>query len=79
MNVNRYEHSAELGWKADTEGGVAELIFGYGLNMEDLPNDMPGHIRAFIRQLIAVKPSLDEVQRYLNKATEEYAQQAGWR
>lgn len=74
----RYEHSAELGWKADSEGGIAELIFGYGLSMDDLPNDMPPHIRAFIRQLNAVKPSLDEVRRYLEKATQDYAQRAGW-
>jgi hypothetical protein len=70
--MSRYEHSAALGWKADCEGGIAELIFGYGLSMEDLPNDMPPHIRAFIRQLIAVKPSLREVQKYLEKAVSEY-------
>lgn len=76
---SRYEHSAELGWRADREGGVAELIFGYGLSVEDLPNDMPPHIRAFVRKLILDKPYLEEVKKYLEGATTEYAQKAGWR
>lgn len=75
----RYEHSADLGWKADQEGGLAELIFGYGLKTEDLPNDMPPHIRALVRQLILARPYFDEVQRYLENATEEYARREGWR
>jgi len=70
--MTRYEHSADLGWKANCEGGVHELIFCYGLRMEDLPNDMPPHIRAFIRQLNAVRPSLEEVRKYLDKAVNEY-------
>ena len=72
MSGSRYEHSADLGWKADSEGGVAELIFGYGLRMEDLPNDMPPEIRRKIRQLIAVEPVLEDVRKYLEKAVNEY-------
>jgi hypothetical protein len=68
----RYEHSADMGWKADSEGGVAELIWGYGLRMEDLPNDMPPPIRAKIRELLAVTPALEEVRRYLENAVNEY-------
>lgn len=76
--MSRYEHSADLGWKMQSEGSVQELIFGYGLSMEDLPNDMPPHIRAFIRKLLLDKPCLDEVGKYLDNATEEYAREVGW-
>lgn len=76
--MSRYEHSADLGWRADREGGLADLIFECDLRMEDLPNDMPGHIRAFVRQLIMSKPYLEEVQRYLEGATAEYARKVGW-
>lgn len=68
----RYEHSADMGWKADSEGGVAELIFGYGLRMTELPNDMPPLIRAKIKLLLAVDPVLREVSDYLEKAVREY-------
>jgi hypothetical protein len=70
--MSRYEHSADLGWKAGCEGGVTELIFGYGLSMEDLPNDMPPNIRALVKQLLDVGPSLRELQDYLEKAVNEY-------
>ena len=68
----RYEHSADLGWKSDCEGGVEQLIFNYGLRMEDLPNDMPPPMRAKIKQLIEIEPVLEEVRRYLEKAVNEY-------
>jgi hypothetical protein len=70
--VSRYEHSADLGWKADCEGGVAEMIFGYGLCMEDLPNDMPPEIRAHIKRILMVKSALEAVEQYLEKAVNDY-------
>ena len=68
----RYEHSAELGWKTDSEGGVPAMIFGYGLRMEDLPNDMPPHIRALVKKLNEAAPAVEELERYLEKAVNEY-------
>lgn len=70
--MSRYEHSADMGWKADSQGGVDALIFGYGLRMEDLPNDMPAPLRARVRELLAVKPALEEVRQYLEKAVNDY-------
>lgn len=70
--MSRYEHSADLGWRSDCEGSLHELIFGFGLRMEDLPNDMPPPIRAKIRQLLAVDPVLREVRTYLEKAVSDY-------
>lgn len=70
--MSRYEHSADMGWKANSEGSLQELIFGYGLRMVDLPNDMPPAMRANIRQLIAVDPILREVRQYLEKAVNDY-------
>lgn len=70
--MSRYEHSADLGWKAGSEGGLTELIWGYGLRMDDLPNDMPPEIRRLVRQLLAVTPALREVERYLEKAVMDY-------
>lgn len=69
----KYENSAELGWKADNEGGALELIFGYGLDIEDLPDDMPTHIRAYIRQILTVAPAVEAVEQYLDKAVSDYA------
>lgn len=68
----RYEHSADMGWKSDSEGSLHELIFGYGLRMEELPNDMPPAMRAKIRQLLAVEPVLIEVRQYLEAAVNAY-------
>lgn len=35
--MSRYESRQEIATKADYEGGVLELVFGYGLFPEDLP------------------------------------------
>lgn len=70
--MSRYEHSADMGWKADCEGGVAELIFGYGVRMEDLPNDMPPEMRRKIKLLIEIEPVLEEVRKYFEKAVNDY-------
>jgi hypothetical protein len=64
--MGKYASVLELAQKADDEGGVASFVFGYGIDMDDLPPDLPAHIRAFFRQLNAVKPSLQEVSRYLD-------------
>lgn len=70
--MSRYEHSADMGWKANSEGSLQELIFGYGLRMVDLPNDMPPAMRAKIRQLLEVEPVLIEVRQYLEAAVNAY-------
>lgn len=70
--MSKYATSAELGMKSDSEGGFCELLFGYGLDIEDLPDDMPGPVRAFVRQLKACENSLNEIERYLDKAVADH-------
>ena len=69
--MGKYASVLELAQKADDEGGVASFVFGYGVDTDDLPPDLPSHIRAFFRQLNAVKPSLQEISRYLNGVVED--------
>lgn len=78
MNGTRYEHSAEMGWEADCKGGAAQLIFGGTLTPEDLPDDMPSVMRAYVRKLLMDKPCLDELQKYLDQATTAYATAHRW-
>lgn len=70
---SKYPTSADLGRAADSEGGVLELLFGYGLELEDLPADLPTHVRAFIRQILAVTPAVEAVEAFLDKAVSDYA------
>lgn len=71
--MSKYEHSAELGWKVDSEGGLPEFVFGYGVSIEDLPEDTPTPIRAYFRQILAVTPAIEAVEKYLDKAVSDYA------
>lgn len=63
--MSAYNSSRELAAKMDSEGGLADLLFGYGLSPDDLPDDMPGSIWDKINTLLDIKPLYDEVQSWL--------------
>lgn len=37
--MSSYESREELADKIDYEGGIYDMLFGYGLHRDDLPND----------------------------------------
>lgn len=39
--MSAYESRAEVAAKIDWEGGFFEAVFGYGITLEDLPEDDP--------------------------------------
>lgn len=50
--MSKYESSGELARKADYEGGLDAMLFGYGLRVGDLPDDT--EIVAAVKKLLAV-------------------------
>ena len=68
----RYENSAELGWKIDSEGGLCEMLFGYGLHVEELPHDLPDEIRRLIGKLLSIQWMVEEVEQYFCEAVATY-------
>ena len=60
-----YNSSHELAAKMDSEGGLGEFIFGYGLNTDDLPDDMPADIKAKFLSLLDMKETYEEISEFL--------------
>lgn len=44
--MSKYENRQEIANKLDYEGGIYEFVFGYGLDVYDLPQDDTELIRA---------------------------------
>ena len=70
--MSKYASSGELAAKADWEGGLDEMIFGYGLELKDLPDDMPAHIVNAIAKVLDVSTYFEQAQDYLNTKLENY-------
>jgi hypothetical protein len=53
--MSRYENRQELANKIDWEGGIHEMLFGYGLSRGDLPQDDDELLVAFeyVEELLA--------------------------
>lgn len=62
--MSKYVSSSDLKQKADWEGGILELIFGYGLSAKDLPDDLPGDIRTAFYILISAGTWVDLINEY---------------
>ena len=45
--MSRYENRQELADKIDWEGGLYDMLFGYGLSRHDLPKDDAELLAAF--------------------------------
>jgi hypothetical protein len=65
--VSRYASSGELARKADNEGGLDGLLFGYGLRVSELPDDMPAEIVTAIKKLLAVAGAYEQAEAYLEE------------
>ena len=66
-----YQSSAEMAAHADEEGGITELIFGRGMELSELPDDIPNEIYEAIDQLINVKPRVEQISAYLDSKLAE--------
>ena len=76
--TRRYNSCRELGQKMDSEGGLAEMLYGYGLSVEDLPDDMPATIREQVEFLLTAQEAHDNVQSYLYEQAEAGSQPGDW-
>lgn len=60
----KYDSRQEVADKADYEGGPLELVFGYGLSVDDLP-EADLELREALRDLLACKPAIDRFEDLL--------------
>ena len=63
--MTKYESMQELANKADWEGGIDELIFGYGLTLDELPDDASDEVRQLVGKLLGVKDALWRLQELM--------------
>ncbi len=61
---SRYESRQDLANKADYEGGILEMLFGYGLSVDDVPED-DQELRDAIAACLTIKPALDHLESLL--------------
>jgi hypothetical protein len=59
----------ELAAKVDWEGGVAEAITGYGLTLDDLPEDAPAYIKANWKIVQESASAIERIQVWLDEQT----------
>lgn len=76
--MSSYNSSRELAIKMASEGGLADLMFGYGLDEDDLPEDMDGEIFEKILGLLKMGPVYDEVQTWLYARMEDDPSPGDW-
>lgn len=60
----RYDSRQEVADKADYEGGPLDLVFGYGLSVDDLPED-DTELREALRDLLACRPAIERFEALL--------------
>lgn len=63
--MGTYNSSREMAMKMDDEGGLGELIFGYGFQPVDIPADMPPRMRSKLMDLLDMRTVYSEVQTWL--------------
>jgi hypothetical protein len=63
--VATYANRHELFCKADYEGGILELIFGYGLSLDDLPENDP-ELRQAVADVLAAGPAIERLEWMLD-------------
>lgn len=65
-----YRSRQEVADKADYEGGVLDFVFGYGLSVDDLPED-DMELRDALAALLAMRPALDHFKDLLPEPGED--------
>lgn len=72
--MSRNFSDQEFAWAVDSEGGVFDALFGYGLTAADLA-DKEGKLYRAVAALDAMRPEinalLDEIDLALEEALEE--------
>ncbi len=53
-----YRTRQEFADKVDSEGGLAEFLFGYGMNPNDAPDD---EVRALVKEILKAQDAFDEL------------------
>lgn len=76
--MSAYNSSRDLAEKVAYEGGLAEMIFSYGLGLDDLPDDMPENIRVCLTHVIGVSDSYEQVQKFLYEEADKDPQPGDW-
>ena len=49
--MGSYRNANDLAVKADSEGGLEAMIWGYGLSVKDLPPDAPHEVVEALKRL----------------------------
>ena len=62
--MRKYENRQEFADKADYEGGLLEFVFGYGVDVEDLPED-DTELREALAEVLKVKPAIERLEALL--------------
>lgn len=68
--MSRYESRQEVADKADWEGGVLDFVFGYGLFVDELPED-DQELRDALTELLAMRPVIEKFKSLLPEPGEE--------
>lgn len=63
--MSKYPSREDLAEKADWEGGILELVFGYGMSQEELPDNTPGPVRDAFTRLFDIKSDVRTIQDWL--------------
>lgn len=66
----KYESRQEVADAADWEGGTLDFVFGYGLSVEDLPED-DSELRDALTELLALRPVIERFNSLLPEPGEE--------
>lgn len=66
----RYENRQELANKIDHEGGIYDMLIGYGLTIEDLPEDDKALIAA-LSQVKILQPGFEGAVERLKRLLPE--------
>lgn len=66
----RYENRQELANKIDYEGGLLGFIFGYGIKLDDLPED-DQELRDAVAEVLKAKPSIERLEALLPEPGDE--------
>lgn len=59
-----YANRQELADKADYEGGILDLVFGYGVGLDDIPED-DTELREALADVLAAKPAIARLEALL--------------
>lgn len=62
--MSYYRNRQDIANKADYEGGVLELVFGYGLFVEELPED-DIELREALEDLLKMRPVIERFNALL--------------